>query len=76
MAEIYWFTQKDFPVTEHYTRATVSAAAYCSKCGKSTQHRIDDKRKGPCLECIARLDLDHGKREHQAKQKSLFEEST
>ena len=42
-------------MTEHFTRATVSASFYCPKCGKRTQHRIDDCRKGPCLECIARL---------------------
>jgi len=41
-------------MTEHFTRSTVSAAFYCSKCEKVTQHRIDDCRKGPCLECIAR----------------------
>jgi ribosomal protein L44E len=43
-------------VTQHFTRSTVSAAFYCPKCGKSTQHRIDDRRKGPCLECIAKFD--------------------
>jgi hypothetical protein len=46
-------------MTQHYTRLTVSAAHYCSKCRKQTQHRIDRGRKGPCLECIARLDLQH-----------------
>lgn len=43
-------------MSEHYTRATVSAAAWCPKCQKQTQHRVDDKRKGPCLECIARIE--------------------
>lgn len=47
------------PVTQHFTRSTVSAAFYCSKCAKVTQHRIDDRRKGPCLECIARLESQH-----------------
>jgi hypothetical protein len=46
-------------VSEHFTRNTVSATFYCGKCGKSTPHRIDDRRKGPCLECIARLDKKH-----------------
>lgn len=46
-------------MSEHYTRNTVSAACYCAKCGKQTQHRIDGVRKGPCLECIARLERDH-----------------
>lgn len=51
---------------EHFSRSTVSAAFHCSKCGKTTQHRIDfvseqktAGRKGPCLECIRRLDLKH-----------------
>jgi len=42
-------------MSEHYTRHTVFAAAYCTKCGKQTQHRVDDRRQGPCLECIERL---------------------
>jgi hypothetical protein len=46
-------------MTEHFTRNTVSAAFWCSKCQKFTQHRIDDHRKGPCLECIARLEKLH-----------------
>jgi hypothetical protein len=46
-------------MTEHFTRATISATFYCAKCGCTTQHRIDDRRKGPCLECIARLEKQH-----------------
>jgi hypothetical protein len=51
-------------MTQHFTRNTVSAPFYCAKCAKSTQHRIDGGRKGPCLECIAKLDqlyTDHRK---------------
>jgi len=44
---------------EHFPRRTVSAEFYCGKCGKRTQHRIDDHRKGPCLECIAKLEAQH-----------------
>lgn len=44
---------------EHFTANTVSAEFYCSKCGRCTQHRIDGHRKGPCLECIARLNAAH-----------------
>jgi len=46
-------------MTQHFTRSTVSAAFYCPKCKRTTQHRIDDVRKGPCLECIARLEKEH-----------------
>jgi len=46
-------------MSEHFTRNTISAAFYCGKCGRSTQHRVDDRRKGPCLECIAKLERGH-----------------
>ena len=39
-------------MTQHYPRNTVSASEWCAKCGKNTQHRIDDRRVGPCLECL------------------------
>lgn len=39
-------------MAQHYTRNTVSAAAWCPTCAKQTQHRIDDRRIGACLECI------------------------
>jgi ribosomal protein L44E len=59
-------------MTQHFTRNTVSVAFYCSKCERKTQHRIDDGRKGPCLECIAKLEAFHRKAEAE-KQKGLFE---
>lgn len=46
-------------MTQHFTSRTVSASCYCKKCERFTQHRIDSNRKGPCLECIARLDAQH-----------------
>lgn len=39
-------------MTQHYTRGTVSVAAWCGKCKKDTQQRVDDRRRGPCLECL------------------------
>lgn len=41
---------------QHYTLLTVSVAAYCSKCQKQTQHRVEGRRRGPCLVCIAKLE--------------------
>lgn len=41
---------------QHYTRSTVSAEAWCLKCNRRTQHRIDDRILGPCLVCIERLE--------------------
>lgn len=42
-------------MSQHYTRNTVSVAAWCPKCKKNTQHRVDDRRIGPCLDCIDRV---------------------
>lgn len=53
-------------MTQHFTKNTVSAEFYCSKCGKFTQHRIDNGRKGPCLNCIERLN-----QERQADRKAV-----
>jgi hypothetical protein len=47
---------------QHYTRSTVSASRYCRKCHKATAHRVDDGQLGPCLECIARLEVEHNDR--------------
>lgn len=46
-------------MTEHFSRSTVSSAFWCGKCQKQTQHRIDGVRKGPCLECIIKLEAQH-----------------
>lgn len=57
----------------HYTRSTVSVSAYCKKCNKQTQHRVDDHRRGPCLDCIARLEKQFAVRPKPAeKQRGLF----
>lgn len=37
---------------EHYTKGTLETTAYCGRCGKFTQHRVDAGRRGPCLECL------------------------
>jgi hypothetical protein len=37
-------------MAEHYTRNTLTATAWCNKCGRHTEHRIDDGRRGPCLD--------------------------
>jgi len=65
---------------EHFPRNTVSVAAWCSKCSRSTQHRVDQGergggRKGPCLDCIARLEAEHKSKPaaaSPAQQQELF----
>ena len=67
-------------MTQHFTRSTVSASFHCPKCKKKTQHRIDHGvkgagRKGPCLECIERLNQQHYNRQEVVappKQEGLF----
>ena len=54
---------------EHYTKNTLECTAYCNKCGKMTQHRVDGGRRGPCLACIARRE-----EETKARQKKEAEQ--
>lgn len=35
---------------KHETRNTVEMTRWCSRCGRATRHRVDDRRPGPCLE--------------------------
>jgi ribosomal protein L44E len=37
---------------EHYTKNTLECTAWCGKCHRQTQHRVDNGRRGPCLECL------------------------
>lgn len=55
----------------HFTKNTISASFWCNKCGKETEHRVDNGRRGPCIPCMEATPP--GKRK-QAKieQASLF----
>lgn len=60
-------------MAEHYPRNTVEASAWCLKCQKSTMHRIDGVRKGPCIPCTERLEAEHkAAPAPPAEQKKLF----
>ena len=60
-------------MTQHFTRGTISATFHCPKCGKPTPHRIDDGRKGPCLTCIERLEVEYlARKAEQDRQGVLF----
>lgn len=39
---------------EHFTRNTIEASAWCPKCGKNTQHRVDGVKLGPCIDCLTK----------------------
>jgi len=61
-------------MAEHYTRSSISVTAYCNKCQRTTQHRIADRRKGPCLECIAKLGNGPIHPKSKPDQGSLFDQ--
>jgi hypothetical protein len=42
-------------MSEHYTKGTVEASCWCSRCGGMSPHRIDGGRRGPCLVCLGKL---------------------
>jgi hypothetical protein len=51
---------------EHYTLSTVSVTAFCRKCTRFTTHQVSGRRKGPCLECVARLEKEIAERKLHA----------
>jgi ribosomal protein L44E len=62
-------------MTQHYTRNTQSVAAWCNKCKKETQHIVSDRRRGPCSDCLARLNKEHEEAKKiapPAEQRGLF----
>jgi hypothetical protein len=56
---------------EHYTRNTLEATCWCKPCGGMTQHRIDEGRRGPCLECIRKREISN---EYERLKKGLEDE--
>lgn len=59
---------------EHFLKSIVEATYWCSKCGKPTRHRVDGGRRGPCFDCMAKLELEAKKPKHAppAKQEEMF----
>lgn len=49
-------------MSEHYTRNTLECTAWCNRCNRFTQHRVDHGRKGPCLEHETAVKTSKGKR--------------
>jgi ribosomal protein L44E len=62
---------------EHYPKATIEVSVWCNRCGKFTMHRVDDGRRGPCLDCMAEQEHESEMRKraqaHCPKQRSLFQ---
>jgi hypothetical protein len=58
---------------EHFTKNTISANFWCNKCAKPTLHRVDDRRRGPCLACMAKLEAERQPaKEKLAEQIKMF----
>jgi ribosomal protein L37AE/L43A len=72
-------------MTEHYPKNCCEASAWCPKCQKRTQHRVDKGIVGPCLDCIAKydnrvqaevFDLDELRKKLSPRQAGLFGDAT
>ena len=37
-------------MAEHYTKNTLECTAWCARCQRMTQHRVDGGRQGPCID--------------------------
>jgi hypothetical protein len=37
-------------MSEHHTKNTLEVTAFCNRCNKPTQHRVDAGRRGPCMD--------------------------
>jgi hypothetical protein len=60
---------------EHYTKNTVSCTVWCNRCNKATEHRVDNGRRGPCMQCLKRLEAESASRKVKvppAVQETLF----
>lgn len=57
---------------QHYTRNTIEVSGWCKRCGRMTPHRVDDRRLGPCLVCLAKPTS--AKPAKQEPERGLFDE--
>jgi hypothetical protein len=48
---------------QHYTKLTLEVSVCCDVCGKETMHRVDAGRRGPCLTCLERLEVEGAAKE-------------
>lgn len=61
---------------EHYTKNTVSASVWCTKCYRITEHNVYLGTLGPCTICLKKLDDAAAARKLEpatAKQANLFD---
>lgn len=61
---------RNIKMGEHYTRNTETVTAWCDKCRRVTEHRVDGGRRGPCLEHQAAV---KPKKPAPAKSGDLFD---
>ena len=65
---------------EHFTKNTLGCTAWCARCDRMTQHRVDGGRRGPCIDPahpvreFSQAQLARQKKEQREKQQpTLFE---
>ena len=76
--EMFWADEANGAV--RYENNTI-ASAWCPKCQKRTQHRVDKGLVGPCLDCILKydnrvFDLDELRKKLSPRQAGLFGDAT
>lgn len=66
-------------MAEHYTKNTLECTAWCKRCQRMTQHRVEGGRRGPCIDPrhsvqeLTQAQLARKqKAEREAQQPSLF----
>jgi hypothetical protein len=58
-------------MTEHYTRATVEASAWCKVCHAETMHRVHDRQLQACIRCGERQTREAAARPKKEPPKQL-----
>ena len=71
------FLLENHPMSEHYTKTTDEAQAWCNHCGRVTKHRVSAGRLAHCLEHEAphlsqRQIRDRDRRARAEQQPRLF----
>jgi hypothetical protein len=62
-------------VSQHFTKNTIAASAWCNHCGRTTLHVVSGNRIGRCAEHDApQLSKAQLQRRRRANQGALFQE--
>lgn len=60
-------------MSHHFSKNTVEATFWCLKCHAATRHKVLGGRRGPCIDCLEKLDKEKANRlAPPAQQGELF----